>query len=78
MSLKITDHARKRMKKYRISEDLVKEAMEDPDSIVDGHSERKIAQKRLNGYVLRVIFEEEKDINVIVTVYKAKSERYEI
>lgn len=29
-------------------------------------------------YDLRVIFEEEKDINVIVTVYKAKSERYEI
>ncbi len=46
--------------------------------IIKGHSGRKISQKGLNGYVLRVIFEEEKDINVIVTVYKAKSERYGI
>jgi len=52
--------------------------MENPDSVVEGHSGRKVAQKKLNGYVLRVIYEEKKGINVIVTVYKAKSERYEI
>ena len=78
MDLRITKHARERMEKYGISESLVHDAMDDPDSIVEGHSGRKISQKKLNGYVLRVIFEEEKDINVIVTVYKARSERYGI
>lgn len=78
MEMRITGHARKRMERYGISESLVQDAMEEPDSVVAGHSDRKIAQKNLNDYVLRVIFEEEKDINVIVTVYKAKSERYEI
>ncbi len=78
MNLRITGHAKKRMKKYDLSRSLVVKTMKDPDSVVDGHSGRKIAQKKLNGYVLRVIYEQEKGINVIVTVYKAKSERYEI
>ena len=78
MKLRITKHAEKRMEMYEISESLVKNAMENPNSVVEGHSGRKVAQKKLNGYVLRVIYEEEKGINAIVTVYKAKSERYEI
>ena len=78
MKIRITAHAENRMEKYDLSRSLVVKSMEDPDSIIDGHSGRKIAQKKLNGYVLRVIYEEEKGINVIVTVYKAKSERYEI
>jgi len=44
------------MEKYGISGSLVRDAMDDPDSIVEGHSGRKISQKKLNGYVLRVIF----------------------
>ncbi|MFW5904543.1 MAG: DUF4258 domain-containing protein [Candidatus Saliniplasma sp.] len=76
--MRITEHARKRMERYNISETMVRNAMKDPESLIDGHSGRNIAQKKLNGYVLRVIFEEEKGINVIVTVYKAKSERYEV
>lgn len=78
MNLRITGHAKKRMKKYDLSRSLVVKTMKDTDSVVDGHSGRKIAQKKLNGYVLRVIYEQEKGINVIVTIYKAKSERYEI
>ncbi|MFW6305160.1 MAG: DUF4258 domain-containing protein, partial [Candidatus Saliniplasma sp.] len=76
--MRITEHARKRMERYNISETMVRNAMKDPESLIDGHSGRNNAQKKLNGYVLRVIFEEEKGINVIVTVYKAKSERYEV
>lgn len=67
-----------RMEEYGISKPLVRKGMEDPDSVVEGHSNRKIAQKKLDDHVLRIIFEEEKDINVIVTIYKARSERYEI
>lgn len=78
MKLRITKHARKRMEKYGISEKIVQEGMEEPDSIVEGHSGRKIAQSKINNHVLRIIFEKEKDSSVIVTVYKARSERYEI
>lgn len=47
MKFKITRHARKRMEKYGISESLVREGMESPDSVVEGHSGRKIAQLKL-------------------------------
>ncbi len=46
------------MQKYSISEVSVINALQKPDILIDGYSGRKIAQKRLNDYVLRVIFEE--------------------
>ncbi len=78
MNLKITKHARERMMQYDISRNLVHKGFEDPDSVVPGDLGREIAQKRLNGHILRIIFQKEKDKNVIITVYKARSERYEI
>ncbi|KXA88779.1 hypothetical protein AKJ66_02755 [candidate division MSBL1 archaeon SCGC-AAA259E22] len=78
MGLRITNHAKMRMKKYGISESSLRKGMENPDSVVDGHSGRRIAQRKFNNHVLRIIFEKRKDKNVIVTVYKARRERYEI
>ena len=78
MEIEIIPHAKNRMSLYGISEDLARDAVENPDKITEGHNERKIAQKRLNGYVLRVVFEDKDSKKVIVTAYKAKSERYEI
>ena len=45
MDLRITKLAKKRMEKYGISESLVRDAMDDPDSIVEGHSGRKYLRK---------------------------------
>ena len=77
-AVKIGVHARERMAKYEVSEFLVREALEKPGSVVEGHSGRKIAQRKLNGYMLRVVFKKEKAVFIIVTVYKARCERYEI
>ena len=78
MKIEILDHARKRMEIYDVSEALVKETIEKPDSIADGYNNRKIAQKKLNGYMLRVIYEEKNSTKIVITIYKAKSGRYEI
>jgi hypothetical protein len=78
MKILITGHARERMKKYEISELWIKRAIEEPTSVIESGSNRKIAQKRLNGLVLRVIYETRETIAVVITVYKAKRERYEI
>ena len=67
-----------RMVKYAISEELLLACIKEPDNNIEGKNGRKIAQKRLNGHVLRAIIEEEKGIKTIVTVYKARSSRYEI
>ncbi len=57
MQIKITSHARERMHKYAISELWIKRAIEEPDSVIESEQNRKIAQKRLNGLVLRGIYE---------------------
>ena len=75
--VRITGHARERMEKYLVSEALVRKTLEKPGSVVKGHSGRMIAQGKLDGYVLRVIYKKEKGVFVVVTVYKARSERYE-
>jgi len=74
----ITPHAKERMARYKITEELVKTTLESPEITIEGHSGRNIYQKRLNGYVLRVITEDSKGIKIVITIYKAKRERYEI
>ena len=71
-------HARKRMKDYGISEDFLKAAIQDPDNVAEGYGGRKIYQKKLNGYLLRIIVEEDKEIKRVITTYKARSGRYEV
>ncbi len=80
MEIEITLHAKERMQKYKVTEVMVKEALENPTNIMDSYSSRKIYQKKLNRYTLRVIVEESEGIRKsrIITVYKAKSGRYEV
>ncbi|HLC76904.1 MAG TPA: DUF4258 domain-containing protein [archaeon] len=78
MKIEITRHAKERMRQYDIQEELVNSTLENPDSILGSYENRKIYQKKLNGYVIRVVVEEYKGIKVVLTVYKARSGRYEI
>ncbi|RKY71617.1 MAG: hypothetical protein DRP97_01785 [Candidatus Latescibacterota bacterium] len=73
-----TARQRTNEKKYNVPEKLVLDTLKNPDSVIEGYFGRDIFQKRLNGYVLRVICEQKKGIKIVVTVYKARSERYEI
>ena len=78
MEIVITKHAFERMQKYNASKEIVLSAIEYPDSVINSYKERRIYQKKLNGYILRVILEEEKEIKTVITVYKSRSKRYEI
>lgn len=79
MRIRFTLHARKRMARYGIEEAAVRETLETPDSLVEGHSGRRIAQRTLNGYVLRVVFErDEERVHVVVTAYRARGDRYAV
>jgi len=66
------------MDQYNVNFSMIKGTLKNPDNTLRGHSNRKIAQKSLNRHLLRVIFEKEKDIYVVVTTYKARRERYEV
>lgn len=73
--VRITQHARRRLEKYKLRESEVIEAIEHPDELLENHGGRKIAHKFLNSYVLRIVYEEN-DIISVITVYPARKERY--
>lgn len=75
-SITISGHARKRMAKYELDEDLVIQVVRDPDRLADGYRGRRVAHKFMNDHILRVVYEEDHVITV-VTVYPARRERFE-
>ena len=76
MKIVISKHANARMNTYNLTENLVKNAVLEPDEVVDGYEGTLIAQKLLNGYLLRVVYIKQNDEIKIITVYPAKKARY--
>lgn len=64
------------MEIYDLSDKVVKDSIKNPDKILNGYAGRLIAQKNINHYMLRVVYEEIDKGIVIVTVYPTKKERY--
>ena len=64
-------HAMDRLREREISTELVIEVIRNPDRI-DSANERKIAQKLIDGKLLRVIYEEEEAI-VVVSAYRTSN-----
>jgi uncharacterized DUF497 family protein len=62
-------HALDRLKERGISEELVREIIRDPQD-TDHLDGRKIAQKLINGKLIRVIYDEEEDAIVVISAYK--------
>ena len=73
--IRISEHAKRRMMRYELTDVQITQAIRKPDEVVKGHHGRKIAHKLMNDYVLRVIYDEN-DIVTVVTAYPARRERY--
>ncbi|PQP34765.1 hypothetical protein C6A37_06020 [Desulfobacteraceae bacterium SEEP-SAG9] len=71
--IEIIPIARKKLKRRRIVEEWVEETINTPDQIIDGYGGRKVAHKKylLNDkeYLLRVIYNDESEMKVVVTAY---------
>lgn len=76
MKIIIPPYAQGRIKAYNLTEQLVKDAVRNPDEIVEGYEGRLIAHKLLDRHVLRVVYLKQKDDIKVITVYPAKKERY--
>lgn len=62
-------NARERLKDRGIPKELVISILEKPDSLEERYAGRKVAQKSLNGKLIRVIYEERDDEILIITAY---------
>ena len=77
------DHAGEKFRLLRthgfvVTEDQVKETIQNPEKQEDGYRGRKVAQRGITErHVLRVVYEEEPEEVRVVTFYPGRRSRYE-
>ena len=76
MKIIIPHYAKERIKTYNLTEDLVRDALINPDETVKGYEGRLVAHKLLNEHLLRVVYIKIEEGLKVITVYSAKKERY--
>ncbi len=70
-------HALERVNERGISKELVIEALTNPDKVGEGYLGRKVAQKNMDGKLIRVIYEEHEDKIIVITAYiTSKIDKY--
>ena len=73
MTWKWTEHYKLQLTERSLSQEKVNEALEFPDSIIDGTEGRKIYQKSIGNKLLRVVTEGDLVITAYVT---SKTQKY--
>jgi hypothetical protein len=76
VSILITFHALERISRWRLTDRKVLQALLFPEEVVRGHRIRYIAHRRSRGHVLRAVYEYERNMPVVITVYYPAAERY--
>lgn len=73
MKMVFSPHARHRMTERHITQKLVERVMREPDRVIQGSNQRKVAQKLVRWHnrdmLCRVVFEQESDRILVVTLY---------
>jgi hypothetical protein len=60
----------------KLNKKTIESIIKNPDKVVESIYERKIAQKIINGKLIRVIYKEESGKIIVITSYPCKPERY--
>ena len=76
MKIEYTGYAEMKIRKRGLSKEQIENAIKNPDKILEGEEGRKIAQKSISGYLLRVVFEHHGNTYKVITAYYSKPERY--
>ena len=72
----LTYHALDRMVLWELPEGQVLETLLYPEEVLIGHYGRYIAHKRFGRYIVRAIYEYQKKVPVLITVYRPLYKRY--
>lgn len=67
--LTLPDHAKLKMRQRNLSEQMVREVLENPDRVFPSYGNRLIAEKNLGKLNLRVVFVKEGNTTVVITVH---------
>lgn len=77
MDVEYTEYAEMKIAKRKLSKSDIKETLSNPEKTIDSRGERKIAQKMIGNYILRVVFEKHGNVYKVITAYYSKPERYD-
>ena len=69
-------HAKERMIKWGLKEEMVVETLIRPEEVLKGHRNRYIAHRRYGNHLVRAVYEYENGLPMLLTVYFPKSDRY--
>jgi len=64
------------MRRRGISKEFALKTLDNPEEVINGKYGRKIAHKVFGKYLLRVIFEEQENYILVITLYLTKTRRY--
>ena len=76
VSIVLTFHALERTQRWKLTERQVIRALLAPEEVLKGHRNRYIANLRKGTHVVRVIYEYQGKIPVVITVYFPFAQRY--
>ena len=74
-NIRVSAHALKRLEEREIDIELIEQVIIEPFEVIDVKFGRKAAYRDFKGHYLVVIFEEQKDEIVVVTVLKVDDVR---
>lgn len=69
-------HAIERIKKWKITEEMVVETLTLPEEVIVGHRNRYIAHRRYGDHLVRAVYEYDGKLPVLLTVYFPYANRY--
>jgi hypothetical protein len=76
VSILLTFHALERTVQWRLTIAGVLQTILFPEEVLHGHRRRFIAHRRVQAHVVRVIYEYEERMPVVITVYSPSAKRY--
>ena len=68
MKIAFTFHAKQRMRKRGISEEMVNETLLEPSAVSKGNENKKIAYRKFGEKVVEVVYVEKKEEYVVISV----------
>lgn len=76
MKISYTDYAEDSISDREINKEIIENALKNPDEIVEGKKNRKIAHKIIGSKLLRVVFETDEKTYIAITSYYTEPKRY--
>ena len=76
MKFEYTSHAEEKLAERKLEKKLVEDTVAKPEKVIPSAFNRKIAQRKMSGKLLRVVYEEKDGTYIIVTAYYTEVGRY--